>query len=395
MRILHVTSSFKPAWETGGVSRVAYEISRNLAERGHEVTVLTTDRGRRRVNVQKNHPVTVDGIRVYYFSNISNYLAMKKKVTTPYYLPFVATREIKHFDIIHVHEHRTLLAVIVHYYAKKCGIPYVSHGHGSVTTYFQKLTLKRLFDKLWGYRMLKEATKLIALSSVEAQQYKSMGVSEDKIEIVPNGIDLSEFENLPQRGEFRERYGLKAEQKIVLYLGRIHQTKGLDLLAKAFAELSKQIDDTKLVIAGPDDGYLPALKRLIEGLKIEERVLFTGPLYGEEKLKAYVDADLFVNPHPDEIFGIVFLEALACGTPVICSTGCGIADIIDGQAGLAVPYDERRLHETLQHILGDDKMRREFGENGKSLVRERFRWEKICEQVENIYEECVTGLEIP
>jgi glycosyltransferase involved in cell wall biosynthesis len=212
-----------------------------------------------------------------------------------------------------------------------------------------------------------------------------MGVSEDKIEIVPNGIDLAEFENLPQRGEFRKKYGLDDSQKIILYLGRIHQTKGIDLLARAFADLTKELDRAKLVIVGPDDGYLPALKKLIKELKIEEKVIFTGPLYEEEKLKTYIDADVFVNPRADEIFGLVFLEALACGTPVICSRGCGIADVIDGQAGLAVPYDKDRLSDAILRMLSDDKMRQQFREKGKLLVRERYNWGKIVEQVEGLY----------
>jgi len=220
---------------------------------------------------------------------------------------------------------------------------------------------------------------------MEAGQYKSMGASEDKIEIVPNGIALSEFENLSPRGEFRKKWGINDNQKMILYLGRIHKVKGLDLLAEAFAGLSRELDNVRLVVVGPDDGYLRALEELIKELKIEGKVVFTGPLYGTDKLGAYVDADVFVDPRVDEIFGLVFLEACACGTPVICSTGCGLADIIDGQVGLAVPYDKEQLRHALLHILGNDKLRREFGEKGKLLVRERFSWEKIAEQIEDLY----------
>jgi len=160
---------------------------------------------------------------------------------------------------------------------------------------------------------------------------------------VPNGIDLAEFENLPTRGNFRRKYGLSNEEKIVLFLGRINQVKGLDLLVKAFASISREMADTKLIIAGPDDGYLSTLEQLIEKLNIKAQTLFTGPLFGKAKLEAYVDADVFVNPRADEIFGLVFLESLACGTPVICSQGCGIANIIDNQVGFAVSNDADHL----------------------------------------------------
>jgi glycosyltransferase involved in cell wall biosynthesis len=122
-------------------------------------------------------------------------------------------------------------------------------AHGSLTTYFHRGTLKRIFDKLWGYKILQGAANVIAITETEAGQYQSMGVSEDKIEIVPNGIDLSEFENLPQRGEFRRKYGLGNSEKMILYLGRIHKTKGLNMLLKAFHKLCEELEKIKLVIA--------------------------------------------------------------------------------------------------------------------------------------------------
>jgi len=102
-----------------------------------------------------------------------------------------------------------------------------------------------------------------------------------------------------------------------------------------------------------------------------------------------VDEDVFVNPRADEIFGLVFLEVATCGTPVICSKGCGIADVIDGQIGLAVPYDKEQSRDAVLHMIGNDKLRREFGEKGKLLVHERFNWEKIAEQKKNVYQSVI------
>ena len=393
LRILQVTNSFKPSWEGGGVTKVAYGISKWLAEQSHHVTVYTTNRTLRELNIETNRPIDLEGMKVYYFANLRKYFSSKIP-PIPYYLPLIARKEVKQFDIIHIHEHRTLLAEIIHHYAKKYNIPYVLQAHGSLTTFFQRRWLKRTFDAIWGYGILQDASKVIAIAKTEAEQYKSMGVSEDKIEIVPNGIDLSEFDNLPERGEFRRKYGLDSKQKIILYLGRIDKTKGLDLLVKAFTELSKPLNEAKLVIVGPDSGYLPPLKKLIADLEISDKVLFTGPLYGQEKLKAYVDADVYVLPSFYEIFGITVLEACACGTPVIVTDRCGIADAINSQAGLAVPYHKGQLQHALLYMLGDDKIRLQFGEKGKLLVREKFNWEKIAEQVEGIYSDilqCLRG----
>ena len=384
MRILQVTPTFMPS-NFGGIS-LFYNLSKNLTKRGHEVVVYTTDikdRYSRLAEIQGGR--NIDGIKVWYYRNISNTLATKYRLSVPRGMSLAIRRKINSFDIIHLHNFRTFQNILIHHYAKKYDIPYVLQAHGSLTTFFHKRWLKRIFDVIWGRRILKDVSKVFALTPIEAEQYKNMGVSEHKIEIVPNGLDLSEFDNLPERGEFRTKYGLDANQKIILFLGRIHRIKGLDLLIKVFSDLAKFLDDVKLVIAGPDDGYLTSLKKLVADSEISEKVLFTGPLYGQEKLKAYVDADVYILPSFYETFPMTLLEAMACGTPVIVTDRCGIADVINGQAGLVVPYDKEQLRDALLHMLSDDQMRLRFGEKGKLLVREKFNWEKIAEQVEGVY----------
>ena len=390
MRILQVSNSFKPAWEAGGMTRTAYDLSKHLVKRGHKVTVFATEKGLSKdFNVTRNKPVSIDGIETYYFRNASNYLA-ERTFTIPYRLPFVARKRLKEFDIIHIHDYRRLAVPVIHYYAKKNNIPYVLQAHGSLTTFFQKGWLKKAFDAIWGNRILKDASKVIAVTPIEVEQYKSMGVSEDKINIIPNGINVSAFGDLPKSGEFRLKYGLDDSQKIILFLGRINKIKGLDLLANAFADISEDFGEVKLVIAGPDHGYLPTLKKLIKELEIEEKVLFTGPLYERDKLEAYVDADVYVLPSIYETFPNTVLEACACGLPVVVTDRCGIADTINGQWGLVVPYDRNQLSNAILRILTDDKIRQQFGVKGKTLVREKFDWSKIVEQLEDVYQTVLT-----
>ncbi len=374
MKILQVTNLFSPVH--GGSAEVPYHLSKELAKRGHEVILYTSD-----FKLSQEYIIPIPEVKIRAFKT---WLSAAGFQVTPGIIKQVKG-EIRHHNIIHMHNYRTFQNIVVHHYAKKCGVPYVLQAHGSLTTFFQKGWLKRLFDIIWGHRILKDASKFVAVTKMEAEQYKSMGVSGDKIEIVPNGIDLSEFDNLPERGELRRKYGLGSDQRIILYLGRIHKIKGLDLLAKAFADLPQSLNDARLVIVGPDDGYLPSLRKLIADLQISDRTLFTGQLYGREKLEAYVDADVYVLPSSYEIFSITVLEACACGTPVIVTDRCGIANVIDDQVGLVVPYDKEQLQNGLLQMLGDDKMRLRFGEKGKLLVREKFNGEKIAEQMEKVY----------
>ena len=382
MKILQVLPFFTPA--RGGSVIAPYSLSRELSKLGHEVTIITTD-----FEFNKEYARTLEkiGIKVIPFHCIVN---VKLFLISPGMKKWLK-ENIKNFDVIHMHNFRSYQNSIVYKYASKYDIPYILQAHGSLPRITEKQGLKKLYDWVWGYRILKDATKVIALTPTEAEQYKSMGVSEDKIEIIPNGIDLAEFENLPPKGEFRQKYGLNDNEKVILYLGRTHQIKGIDLLVKAFTDLSKEIDDVKLVIVGPDDGYLPRLKKLIKELQIENKVLLTGPIYGKDKLKAYIDADVFVLPSVYETFPNTVIEACACGVPVVLTNRCQIADIIDGQAGLVVPYDKKELGKAIMRILNYEDLRQEFSERGKMLVREQFCWEKIGKRLEMVYESCLSS----
>ena len=384
MKILQVIPYFAPAWDYGGPVSAAYNLSKELSKRGHSITVYTTDTLNSEDRIKENEE-TKDGIKIRRFKNWSNSIASKHKIFLSPSMISGIRNNLKEFDVVHMFEYRTIQNIIVHHYAKKYRIPYILQAHGSLPRIMDKQKFKQIYDRLWGHRLLKDASKVIALTSAEVEQYKRMGVSDEKIEIIPNGIDLSEFENLPKRGEFRKKYGLNSGQKIILYLARIHKIKGPDLLARAFAGLIKELATAKLVIVGPDDGYLPSLKELIKELGIEEKVLFTGPLYGREKLEAYVDADVYILPSVYETFPISVLEAFACGTPVIVSNQCGIADVISGQAGYSVEYDKNQLHNAVVAILTKVELTDRFRKKGCKLVREKFTWSRIIEQLEHLY----------
>jgi glycosyltransferase involved in cell wall biosynthesis len=390
MKILMVVASYSPS--SGGPTTVIRALASELVKKGHEVSIYTSDYFDKSSRVQEySKPVEIDGIKVYYFKNISNKLAHNYNVYLSPMLVKKAKDNLKNFDIIHIHGFRTFQSIFIHHYAKKYNVPYILQTHGTVLPFFQKQSLKKIFDLFLGYKILRDVSKVIALTKTEAEQYKKMGGDENKIEIVPNGIDLSEYENLPEKGEFRRKYSIRDDEKIILYLGRIHKIKGIDLLVKAFADLVEELDNVKLVIVGPDGGFLSMLKRQIESLKIGDRILFTGTLYERDKLEAYVDADVYVLPSVYEIFPITVLEACACGTPVIVTDRCSIADFVN-KIGYVVEYDKEQLQDAIIKVLSDEGLRRRFGERGKKLVEERlFSWDNIEKKVEGLYEDCIKG----
>ena len=392
MRILHVTYIFPPIAEVAdGITQVVYGLTRTLAKKGHDVTVYASDalglHGKGRTEIG-NSPAYIDGVKVRYFPYLLRY-------GTIFFTPsmFYSVRdEIKEFDVIHIHDARCLQCAITTYYAELFSIPIVFQPHGSFKSPFPSGRLRkfsRLFiDTLYAEKVFEKASKIVALSQMEAEQYRGMGVSEEKIEVIPNGIDLSEYGDLPPKGAFKKKFGIDDDEKIVLYLGRIHRIKGIDILVKAFADIVKKLEEVKLVVVGPDDGYLGELEVLINALNMEDNMLISGPLYGRDKLEAYVDADVYVLPSRYEIWGMTVLEAVACGTPVILTENCGMAKYLRDKVGLVVKPDSNHLSEALLEILLNYKRRSIFRENCKAVI-EKFNISNTVSELEKVYGELV------
>lgn len=396
MKILHVAHFFYPCLSAGGVVNASYQIASNQSK-DNDVKVISSDSCKERLKFPNGrYDVDVDGIKVDYFKNLSNECKLKTMLDTPLAAPFKIRKDIKDYDIVHIHEHRQTLAIIASYFARKNNIPYIVQAHGSVLPFFQKEGLKNLFDKVFGFKILHNASCVFALTEVEKEQYLKMGVDEERIEIVPLGINLEEYENLPSFGKFRSKFNIAENDKLILFVGRIHEIKGLGLLIDAFNDLINQnyeknsLEDTgghsiKLAIVGPDDGYLTELEDKIKEYSLEENVIITGPLYKEEKQEALVDCDLFVMPSKYESFTTSGLEAMACSKPLVLTKNNHIHDWVDGNVGLACEDNKDSLREAIEKVLFDEELSQIFAENGRKLINEKYNWDIINDQILEIY----------
>jgi glycosyltransferase involved in cell wall biosynthesis len=395
VKILQVVPYFPPAYAFGGPVKIAYQCSRELVKRGHEVVVYTTDAKNLDSRLDIEPLKVVDGIKVHYMRNLLLMPVKKSKLFITTEIDSRAKKEIKEFDVVHLHEYRTYQNIVIYRYAKKYGVSYVLQAHGSLPRTMAKQRLKWIYDALFGYKLLRDASKVIALSQTEAQQYRSMGVPEEKIAIIPNGIDLSEYGDLPAKGSFRRKQSIDDDEKIVLYLGRIHRIKGIDILLEAFSKVTKTLEKVKLVVVGPDDGYLGELEALIEALKMEDNVLILGPLYGRRKLETYVDADVYVLPSRYETFPMSVLEAVACGAPIILTEKCGIAEYFRDEVGLVVKPDPDHMYKALLEMLLDEDKQNAFRRKCRTLIK-RFDISKTVSRLGEVYEEALsTGPEPP
>lgn len=347
MRIGFVIPYFEGAWEFGGPVRSASELARALVGRGHQVRVITTDSAGRKRLTGAFRPEA--GLEVFYCRNLSNRLASGQRLFLPMVTSSGFSGMLHGCDVVHIHEFRSFLTVLAARAARRHSIPFLLSPHGGLP-HIGKGTSKTIFDNLWGKRILADASTVFAVSPVEAEQARSWSVEEERIAELPNSIAIDDYRTLPAKGGFKKERGLSGG-RLVLFMGRLNRIKGVDILIRALA--TANLDDTRLVIAGADDGQEAELRRLADA-ELPGRVTFTGFLSGDRKVSALVDADIVVMPSRYEIFGMTALDALACRTPVLLSSSCGAASILEGKAGVNVfrNEDPADLAEQLETALG-------------------------------------------
>lgn len=377
MRILYVLPFFTP--KRGGSVTVPYQLSEEMAKKGHKVTIITTD-----FEFDEKYAQSLEFVEVVSFKCVA-------RIGLFLYSPGIVKwldANIKRFDIVHMHNFRSYQNNAVRKYAKKYNVPYILQAHGSLLPSLGKQNLKKLYDYLWGDNILKDATKVIGLSETELKQYIFMGVHEEKIELVPNGINLNDYYKLPNFGQFKEKYGINHDEKIVLYVGRLNDTKGIDLLVKAFYDLSRELNNIRLIFVGPDDGYQSSLIYLIKSLNLTEKVTFAGFVDKNDKIAAFVDADVFVTPRFSG-FPVTFVESCACGTPIITTNQSDSLGWIDKNVGYVVDFDRNELKNAIRKILNQSSLRKQFSTNCKIIVERQFNWSLISNSLLNIYIETI------
>jgi glycosyltransferase involved in cell wall biosynthesis len=237
--------------------------------------------------------------------------------------------------------------------------------------------MKRLYLALRMRRNLQRASLLHFTTQIERDWVARMRLSPATL-VESLGLGWSEFAQLPPRGGLRRKYPKLGDALMLLFLGRIHYGKGLELLIPALGMMRRK--DAMLVVAGPDSGgYQATIEELIAQHGVEGRVIFTGMIGGEEKLGALVDADLLVMPSFHENFGLAVIEALAAGTPVIVSDQVNLhPEIVKAGVGDVVPMDASALAQALDRWMNDEQLRQSAAGKAREFARERFDWEQIA-----------------
>ncbi len=383
MRILHVITNLSPCY--GGPVKACKEMCLSLADAGEDVTIYTTnlDYPVGRLEVPLNKKIQQDGYNVWYFPI----------QFSPYIVSWGLARALKvnvsKFDLVHIHGLYRFPQAVAAYLARKNRVPYIIRPHGSLDPFLFNHDRHRLRKRLYEYfienRNLNSAAALHFTTQEEMDLVQPLHIRAPGM-VIPNGLAMDKYDDLPPPGRFREKYKI-GDARIILHYGRIHFKKGMDILVKAFATVSQKRENTCLVIAGPDnDGFQSQVETWVREANITSKVIFTGMLQGDNALEVLRDADIFALPSYTENFGIAVVEAMASGLPVVISDKVNIwREVRDAGAGLVTSCNETEVAEAFIKLLGDNKNRKKLGNAGKVLVREKYCWGAIVQELRATY----------
>ncbi len=290
---------------------------------------------------------------------------------------------IRNTDGVHIHGIWETHCATTARLATACKRPYIVSAHGMLDRWAlrQKRFKKALYATLIESGNLRNAACLRALTTTEVADYRRIGLT-NPIAVVPGAISMP-----PQARPdlFFESHPELRGRRLMLFLGRLHQKKGLEMLVRAWSAVRSR--DAHLVIAGPDsDGTLENIERLVSELGVGDRVTFCGMLAGAAKWSALAAASLFVLPSFSEGFSVAVLEALGMGIPVIVTRPCNLPEVAETGCGWITEPEQSRLEEALREALDlpDSDLAR-MGEAGKRLVESRFIWPVVSHQMAEVY----------
>ena len=370
-KVLHVIPSLDPL--AGGPVSAVEGMTTALAQAGAAVEVLTTFRGGEDTAIIDR--LKERGIRVTRIGPVRTPIGHHPQLKA-------ATQEaISRNDLVHIH---ALWENVQHYSARaaqQLNKPYIITTHGMLDPWsLRQSPIRKKIYLAWRLRHnLDHATALHFTADAERASVQLPIKAATMVE--PLGLDLSDFDPLPAPGKFRQQWAIPDTTKLLTFLGRIHPGKGVEYLVPALAKIKDT--NAKLAIVGPDsENYQQTIMSQVESLGIKDRVIFTGPLSGQEKLGALLDADIFCLPSDHENFGIVVIEALACAVPVLISDQVKIyREIEQAQVGQICQTNVESVVSNLDTMLQADLPETYPPKKLRSFVHDHYDWSVIANKV--------------
>ncbi len=388
MKILMLTWEYPPRI-VGGIARVVHDLSKRLIKDGHEVTVVTY-----RENTDVPEYENDKGVDVYrvdnYMIHPNNFIDWIMQLN--FNLVAKATEVIQNkgrFDVIHAHD--WLVAYSAKSLKNAFNIPIVATIHATESgrnSGIHDETQRYINDTEW--MLTYEATEVIVNSNYMKGHIQGLfGLPFDKIEVIPNGINLTNFNGVDRDYDFRRQFAMDNE-KIILYMGRLVYEKGIQHLISAMPKILNGYHDSKLIIAGKG-GMMDELKAQANSMGLGNKVYFTGYLNSKQVQKMYKCADIAVFPSTYEPFGIVALEAMLAGVPTVVSDIGGLNEIVEhGVTGMkSYCGNSNSIADSVLSLLYNPQLCDNVSKNAKIKVKEQFNWAKIAQDTHFTYQRAI------
>jgi glycosyltransferase involved in cell wall biosynthesis len=361
IRFLNVNVFLDPE-SGGGTAERTFQLSRALSANGVATSVVCLQIGR-----VAQRAAALDGVRVLAIP------CLQERFLIPRGRFRALAQEVRNADIVQLNNHWTALNAIVYGLARRAGKPWIVCPAGALPLYGRSAALKRAYNGVVGHRLVQDAAAAVAITELEREQFAAYRRPPESVEVIPNGVAIHDFETADVSA-FRQRHGL-GDAPLVLFMGRLNEIKGPDLLLDAFARIRDSMRRHHLVFAGPDGGMREALVRDAHAAGLDRRVHFVGYLDGSAKASAYHAADIVVVPSRQEAMSIVALEAGACAKPVILTDRCGFDRVRAFGAGVVVPAHAEALAGAMYCLLSHSDQRGRMGAALFALVKSEYTWD--------------------
>ncbi len=356
MKVLLATNGFLP--EVGGVQTYCYQLAKNLFSLGEEIIVLA--------------PRT-EGDAVFDKRERFKIIRTEKKVCSRLAFLFLLKRKRIEKILVGHGSHYVRLAFLANLLLNT---PYY------VIVHLEEILLserKKIIQKSFS-----RANKVITVSHFAKEKLVEIGIPENKIVVIPNGVDPVKFNPRLDSSPIRKKHNLE-NKKVILTVARLGEHKGHANVIRALPQVLEKVSEAIYLVVGPGEEE-SRLNGLVKKLGLNDRVIFTGEVEEEELPLYYAACDVFIMPSDIEGFGIVFLEANACGKPVIGGKVGGITDaIIDGATGLLVdPFDINQIANALIKLLTKPGLAQKLGEKGRERIEKELNWKRMAQRIRKI-----------
>lgn len=385
MKVVLTCVRYAPA--PGGAETHVQALAEGLIARGHEVVVHTSDLHTEYPFVHRTLPGEVNGVRVVRHK-------AKRLAGAWTTLPTLG-RALRHEnpDVFHAHSYGYYHTVVTARAAARAGrFVFTPHFHPpwSMEGGAARRALRALFDPTLGQYVVSRADRVIGVSSGEiGVMQRHARLDPGRVRIIPNGFHAGRFRPRPDGAAARDRLGVPREAPLVVFAGRLASNKGLQHLVPAFARVARELPDTRLVIAGEDQGWGARVRAEADALGVLSRVHLVGHQGDAAYRETLAAADVFVLPSEWEAFGIVLAEAMACGVPCVATRVGGAPDVVqDGVTGRLVEYgDVDALAEAMLGLLRDPAARARMGAAGEARAFAEYSWDAVVQRTIALYGE--------